>query len=149
MFCIDERILSSSFILADWPLSRVFLKNEAQFPWFILVPRIENIQEIYQLNKDHRQLLMEEINQLSLIAHDYFNPDKLNIGALGNVVSQLHVHVVVRTETDNLWPQGIWQASFSSTPYERSKLDILLPDLHKLITAGTSCLSQLKPCSIA
>ncbi|WP_298626011.1 HIT domain-containing protein [uncultured Legionella sp.] len=134
MFCIDERILSTSFILGDWPLSRVLLKNEAHFPWFILVPRVENIQEIYQLTKENQHLLMEEINQLSLVVHHYFNPDKLNIGALGNVVSQLHVHVIARNKHDVLWPQGIWQAALDSKDYESYELNPLLSDLKHVIS---------------
>ena len=133
MFCIDERIQSTSFLLGDWPLSRVFLKNEDSYPWFILVPRRENIQEIHQLVKEERQILMEEINQLSLIVKDNFKTDKLNIGALGNVVSQLHIHVIARNKKDTLWPQGLWQSSMNSTPYEEQRLNKLLPDLQELI----------------
>ena len=134
MFCIDERIQSTVFALGEWPLSQVFLKNEACYPWFILVPRKNNIQEIHQLVKEERQMLMEEINQLSLMVNAYFKPDKINIGALGNVVSQLHVHVVARTKTDALWPQALWQVALQSTPYEEKKLNILLPDLENLVT---------------
>lgn len=133
MFLIDERIQSTGFVLGDWPLSRVFLKNEAQFPWFILVPRVENIQEMYQLNKQERLILMEEINQLSVLVVDYFKPDKLNIGALGNVVSQLHVHVVARNEHDSLWPQGIWQSSNSPVPYDNETADALVLVFQDLI----------------
>jgi diadenosine tetraphosphate (Ap4A) HIT family hydrolase len=139
LFCIDERIISTSFILGDWPLSRVLLKNESQFPWFILVPRVENIQEIYQLAKENQQVLMEEINQLSLLVNHYFNPDKLNIGALGNVVPQLHVHLIARNKHDAMWPQGIWQSALNSRAYERSELNPLLADLKDLIGKSTFC----------
>jgi diadenosine tetraphosphate (Ap4A) HIT family hydrolase len=133
LFYIDERIQSSSFFLGDWPISQVFLKNEANYPWFILVPKKENIQEIHQLAKEERALLMEEIHQLSLIVKDNFKTDKLNIGALGNVVSQLHIHVIARNKEDFLWPQGLWQSSMHSTSYAESKLTILLPMLQGLI----------------
>lgn len=139
LFCIDERILSTSFILGDWPLSRVLLKNESQFPWFILVPRVENTQEIYQLTKENQQVLMEEINQLSLLVNHYFNPDKLNIGALGNVVPQLHVHLIARNKYDALWPQGIWQSALDSRAYEPGELNLLLADLKDLIGKSTFC----------
>lgn len=133
MFRIDDRLQSSCFILGEWPLSTVLLKNEACYPWFILVPRRVNIHEIYQLEKEDQLLLMEEINQLSLMVNDYFNPDKLNIGALGNVVPQLHIHVVIRRKKDPLWPQGIWQSSMSPTPYPESKLNDILSSLSDLI----------------
>ncbi|HAT1774896.1 HIT domain-containing protein [Legionella pneumophila] len=135
MFCIDDRIKSSSFIIGEWPLSTVLLKNDASYPWFILVPRRMNIQEIHQLEKSDRFLLIEEINQLSLLASDYFKPDKLNIGALGNIVPQLHIHIVIRRKSDPLWPQGIWQASMPSIPYPESELKSLLPTLGDLVGA--------------
>lgn len=134
MFSIDERIVSTSFILGDWPLSTVLLKNEINYPWFILVPRKENVQEIYQLNTRERQMLMEEINQLSLLVSDQYKSIKLNIGALGNIVSQLHVHVVARNSADNLWPQGIWQASFVTSAYQQDYLEGILPKLNALVS---------------
>lgn len=131
---IDTRILSTSFALGDWPLSRVFLKNEQAYPWFILVPRTPSIQEIYQLNKNERMLLMEEINQLSLFINEHFHPYKLNIGALGNIVSQLHIHVVGRKQDDPLWPQGIWQSAMQTTPYTEDQLNQQLPSLREKIS---------------
>lgn len=92
-----------------------------------------DIQEIYQLEKSDRFLLIEEINQLSLLVSDYFKPDKLNIGALGNIVPQLHIHIVIRRKNDPLWPQGIWQASMPSIPYHESELKSLLPALGDLV----------------
>ncbi len=133
LFCIDERIQTTCFSLGDWPLSRILLKNEARYPWFILIPRKDNIQELFQLEKKERQILIEEINHLSLLVHGYFKPDKLNIGALGNVVPQLHVHVVARSKHDDLWPQGLWQKSMQATPYDEKKINGLLPILQDLI----------------
>ncbi len=133
MFCVDERIVSTCFFLGDWPLSRVFLKNESQFPWFILVPRVENVQELFQLTREQQQMLMEEMNQLSLLVYNYFNPDKLNVGALGNVVSQLHVHVIARRDNDALWPQGIWQTALTAKNYESKDLNPLLVQLRELV----------------
>lgn len=135
MFCIDERIQSTCFTLGDWPLSRVLLKNEKNYPWLILVPRKVGIQEIFQLESDERFILMEEIHQLSLVVHRYFKTDKLNIGALGNIVSQLHIHVVGRNKNDILWPQGIWQASFDASAYEKNILDVHLSELTPLVNA--------------
>lgn len=136
MFSLDDRIQSTCFDLGDWPLSRVLLKNEQAYPWFILVPRKVNVQEIYQLEKADREALMEEINQLSLIINDFFKPDKLNIGALGNVVPQLHVHVVARMQHDALWPQGIWQSLIRATPYHEKQIEPLLFSLRELVSAS-------------
>ena len=133
MFQIDERIQSTCFTLGDWPLSRVLLKNERVYPWLILVPRKDNIQELFQLKKEERYQLMEEINQLSDLMNDYFKPSKLNVGALGNVVSQLHVHVIARYQKDPLWPQGIWQSSMIASSYEEEELSTLLTILRERV----------------
>lgn len=114
-------------------MSRVYLKNEASYPWFILVPRQPDVHEIHQLTKTDRGVLMEEINQLSLLVQRLFNPAKLNVGALGNIVPQLHIHVISRTKEDLLWPQGVWQAALQSTPYSEDYLVRHLPEFKRLI----------------
>ncbi len=133
-FQVDSRISMSSVFLGEWSLSNVYLKNEANFPWFILVPREENVQEIYQLSETNRQTLMSELTELSTIVHETFNPDKLNIGALGNIVSQLHIHVVARFKTDKMWPHSVWQP-MSSIPYNPEELMALSTTLRKRIMA--------------
>ena len=130
---IDERITSSCFELAQWPLSRVFLKNNADFPWLILVPCVdEAVQDIDQLSPSMRYTLMDEITQLSGIVRRYFQPEKLNVAALGNIVSQLHVHVVGRFSADKLWPHAIWQADQPSTAYSEQQLNKMLFELRAL-----------------
>jgi diadenosine tetraphosphate (Ap4A) HIT family hydrolase len=132
-FKIDERLSETSIYLVDWPLSRVLLKNESQVPWFVLVPRRTGIEEIYQLLPADRQMLMEEINQLSLVIKEFFKPKKLNIGALGNIVGQLHGHVVGREVNDPWWPQGIWQSSLPGQVYLPDELADFLPELKQLM----------------
>lgn len=117
-FKIDERIEKSCFPLVDWPLSRVLLKDNADYPWFILVPRKSNITEITQFCEVDRNQLMREIHQLSYMMENFFQPDKLNLGALGNMVSQFHFHIVGRFKHDPLWPQGIWQFANVDMPYQ-------------------------------
>jgi len=116
-FRLDERIQSTSFNLINWPLSQVLLKNNTDYPWIILVPRRNNLTEITELKKTEQYQLMDEINQLSLVIQDIFKPDKLNIGTLGNIVSQFHLHVVARFKHDLLWPHGIWQFTEKENTY--------------------------------
>lgn len=116
-FLLDERLKASSFYLVDWPLSQVFLKNNANYPWFILVPRRHGVREITDLCRNDRYQLMDEVHQLSVVLQETFKPDKINTGALGNIVAQLHLHVVGRYHDDALWPQGIWQAAAEDKPY--------------------------------
>lgn len=122
VFITDHRIERSSVWLADWELSRVYFKNEAHFPWIILVPREENIQEIYQLSSTQRQILTEEIAAISQLVQEYFQPEKLNVGALGNIVSQLHIHIVARYKQDIAWPHSIWQPNLPGSPYQEERL---------------------------
>lgn len=118
-FHIDQRLLDNSFILGDWPLSRVLLKDNALYPWLVLIPRVENVTEIYQLPQESRYLLMDEISQLSTIVKTYFKPDKINTGSLGNVVPQLHVHVLGRFIDDKQWPFSVWQKEVGHEPYSK------------------------------
>lgn len=107
-FTLDPRLEASGLVLGDLPLSRVFLVDDARFPWLMLVPRRAGIVEILDLNEGDRQKLFDETLRVSEAVRAHFRPDKLNIGALGNVVSQLHVHVVARFASDPAWPGPIW-----------------------------------------
>ncbi|CEK11430.1 HIT family protein [Legionella hackeliae] len=130
-FEVDSRIKMSSFWLGDWPLSSVYLKNEVHFPWAILVPREQDAQEIYQLSPNNRTQLMHEISALSQVMNDCFKPDKLNIGALGNIVPQLHIHVVARFHNDKHWPHSIWQPNSSTSTYSSEHAAELVQTLRK------------------
>ena len=118
-FQLDQRLQQSTFELLDWPLCKLLLKNNADYPWFILVPQKPNLMEIAECSKADRYQLMDEIHELSVVVKELFKPHKINIGSLGNIVSQLHIHVVARFETDPLWPQGIWQHAAQDTPYDK------------------------------
>ena len=107
-FTLDPRLDATGLHLGDLSLSRVFLVDDARFPWITLVPRRAGIVEILDLIPADRQILFDEMMQVSEALRAHFRPDKLNIGALGNVVSQLHVHVVARFASDPAWPGPVW-----------------------------------------
>lgn len=90
------------------PLSRVLLMRDRRFPWLILVPEREEIREIHELSPEDRSQLIEEIAQVGQAMERLFQPVKLNVGALGNIVPQLHVHVVARFNSDPAWPGPVW-----------------------------------------
>ncbi len=117
IFTVDERIANGSIWLKEGELSSIYLKNDSNFPWLIIIPRIEKVQEIYQLSGKEQQQLMQEIASYSKHMNDYFKPDKINVGALGNIVSQLHIHIVARFKKDKAWPHSIWQANFEAKAY--------------------------------
>lgn len=125
-FTVDSRILSTSAWIGDGTLSSVYIKNDKNFLWFVLVPHVEQVTEIFHLSVTQRNILMEEIAKLSRIINDYQKPDKLNIGALGNIVSQLHIHIVARIHGDEAWPHSVWQPNCNTVPYADAELDRLV-----------------------
>ncbi len=108
MFVLDPRLEQDTIDFGSFPLCRLLLLNDCSYPWFILVPQREALQEIYQLSEIDRQLFWGESNQLSLWMAQHYNFDKLNIAALGNIVSQLHLHHVGRRVGDPAWPNPVW-----------------------------------------
>lgn len=107
-FELHPRLHADTVRVGDLPLSRLLLMNDARYPWAILVPRRENLREIYELSGDDQAQLLLESSALARALMSAFAGHKLNIGALGNVVSQLHVHHVVRYPDDPAWPGPVW-----------------------------------------
>ncbi len=108
MFKLDERLESDTAGILSLRLSLVLLMNDGDYPWLVLVPKREGVREIYELSPDDRAILMEEITAASKAIMDIFKPDKINIGSLGNIVPQLHIHVVGRKKGDKAWPGPVW-----------------------------------------
>ena len=107
-FELDTRLAADSVLIADGPLSQIRLMNDARFPWVVLVPRVAGASEWIDLSGDQQRLLLAEINQISRHLKQKPNVTKLNIGALGNIVPQLHIHLVGRHEGDAAWPGPVW-----------------------------------------
>ncbi|MDA0239338.1 MAG: HIT family protein [Proteobacteria bacterium] len=106
-FEFDSR-LAANIHFADWDLSTVFLVDDSRFPWLVLVPRRGGIREIHDLSNEDQTTLMAEITRASKTLTRAFQPEKINIGAIGNMVPQLHIHVLGRREGDPLWPDPVW-----------------------------------------
>jgi diadenosine tetraphosphate (Ap4A) HIT family hydrolase len=107
-FALDPRLAADTLEIAALPLCHVRLMDDRRFPWLILVPARAGATEIIDLDAGDRGRLIEEIASASTALRTVFRPDKLNVGALGNVVAQLHVHVVARTVGDAAWPGPVW-----------------------------------------
>lgn len=116
MFVLDSRLLQDTRPLGDFPLCRLLLSNDSNYPWFILVPRRADISEVFELSAQDQLQLWQETTTLSKILKDLFSADKLNVAALGNVVSQLHMHVIVRKRDDAAWPAPVW-GKHQAVPY--------------------------------
>jgi diadenosine tetraphosphate (Ap4A) HIT family hydrolase len=116
MFTLDARLKADTIPVGILALSRVLLMNDTRFPWLILVPAREGLREIYDLDASGRAMLIEEVAGVSRALESLYQPDKINVGALGNIVPQLHVHVVVRCQGDAAWPGPVWGAG-EAVPY--------------------------------
>jgi diadenosine tetraphosphate (Ap4A) HIT family hydrolase len=107
-FELDPRLAADSAFVADGPLSQVRLMDDQRFPWLVLVPRVAAASEWIDLDGAQQRLLLAEINQVSRLLQQEPGVGKLNIGALGNIVRQLHIHLVARHEGDPAWPGPVW-----------------------------------------
>ena len=109
-FALDPRLAADTLEVVDFSLSRVLLMNDARFPWLILVPRRAGLSELVGLDRAERAALMEEIALASEALRALPRVDKINVGGLGNIVRQLHIHVVARKIGDAAWPGPVWGA---------------------------------------
>ncbi|KRA35282.1 diadenosine tetraphosphate hydrolase [Rhodanobacter sp. Root627] len=116
-FTLDPRLAADTFAVTTLPLCEVRLMNDARYAWLILVPRQPGLAEVTDLADDERARLWREVDQAAAALRSVAPCDKLNIGALGNVVRQLHVHVVARREGDDAWPGPVWGHG-TSMPYQ-------------------------------
>ncbi|MBE9567926.1 MAG: HIT domain-containing protein [Proteobacteria bacterium] len=107
--------------LGEFNLCTLLLLNDSNYPWFILLPNRENISEMHHLSADDQQQLMSESMYFSRCLEQVFQPDKINIAALGNVVPQLHVHHIARYTADASWPAPVWGA-VSAVPYTKEAI---------------------------
>ncbi len=123
-FALHPRLAADTFLVGDLPLCRVLLMRDARFPWLILVPRRPDQREFTDLPAAERALLMEEIALASRALQAETGADKLNVGALGNVVAQLHIHVVARFAGDAAWPGPVW-GSGAATLYPTGAAEAL------------------------
>jgi diadenosine tetraphosphate (Ap4A) HIT family hydrolase len=121
-FALDPRLAADTFFVGDLKLCRVLLMNDSRFPWLILVPRRAGLFEIHDLSREERALMIEEAALAGEKLKNLTGAKKVNIGALGNIVFQLHVHVVARFEADAAWPGPVWGAGKAeSYPPEAAK----------------------------
>ncbi|WP_305811245.1 HIT domain-containing protein [Photobacterium leiognathi] len=107
-FTLHPRLESDTTVLGDFPLSRVLLSKEALGPWIILVPRVDELREIHHLQEQDQFQLMRESSAVATLLENDYQAEKINIGALGNLVPQLHLHHIARFSNDIAWPGPIW-----------------------------------------
>ncbi|MBI1363554.1 MAG: HIT domain-containing protein [Proteobacteria bacterium] len=132
MFALHPQLQADTFPVTDLQLCRVLLMNDCNYPWVILVPRKDNIREIHQLDGAERQTLMDEMSNVAQKLEHAFSAKKMNVAALGNMVPQLHVHVVARFEEDPAWPTPIW-GKVPAKPYDEQSKALMLERVRSLL----------------
>jgi len=132
-FSLDPRLAADTRPIGELALSRLLLMDDARFPWLVLVPRIVGARELIDLDAADRATLLDEITTVGRAMETLLSPDKLNIAALGNVVPQLHVHVIARFGTDAAWPGPVWGAG-TREPYQAEACERLLAGLRAALT---------------
>jgi len=136
-FALDPRLASDTFEIGDLGLSRALLMNDARYPWIILAPRRQGAVEISDLTSADRAALIEEVARACTIVRALPDVEKVNVGALGNIVRQLHIHIVGRNARDLAWPGPVWGAG-RSRPYQASEREALLARLKDDFRAATT-----------
>src|SRR4051812_19541718 len=107
-FSLDPRLEADTIPIGELALSSALLLNDARFPWIVLVPRRADATEVTDLSDEDAQVLMNEIRVAARVMLALAKPDKVNVAALGNVVPQLHIHVIGRFRSDPAWPAPVW-----------------------------------------
>ena len=131
-FQLDKRLESDAFWVGDMPLCKVLLMNVANFPWIILVPKVSDKSEIFDLNQSDLEKYHRETNYLLQSMSKLYMADKMNIASLGNLVSQLHTHIIVRYKKDDAWPNPVWSYP-DVIPYKTNKYQMEIDKIKKLV----------------
>jgi diadenosine tetraphosphate (Ap4A) HIT family hydrolase len=107
-FALHPQLEKDTFLIDSFELSEILLMNDSRYPWIILVPKVADAVDITDLSAENRPIFIEEINQIAVLMKQHFQPDRLNIAMLGNIVPQLHCHIIARFETDFSWAKPVW-----------------------------------------
>lgn len=132
MFELHPQLAADGIVVGDFPLSRLLLLNDSQYPWFVLVPRRQGITEMFELPEADQLQLHREIMVLARGLKQAFVADKINIAALGNMVSQLHVHIIARYRGDPAWPAPVW-GKLAAVPYSEDARQLQVDKLKPLL----------------
>jgi diadenosine tetraphosphate (Ap4A) HIT family hydrolase len=131
MFELDPRLENDTLFVMDLPLCRVLLMNNRDFPWLVLVPRRQMLAEITDMNAEDRAQWMHEVCTASMVLQAHTKGYKMNVAALGNIVRQLHTHVIARHEGDAAWPHPVWGRG--GQPYAEEEAQVHILALRELL----------------
>lgn len=129
-FDLNERLAADTWTVKDLALCRVLLMNDKRYPWLILVPRREGLRDFHDVAEADKATFLAEIDHASAVLKVQTGAQKMNVAALGNIVPQLHVHVIARFEKDEAWPKPVWGLG-EVVPYRPSEIGGLIEVLKK------------------
>ncbi len=132
MFTLHPRLEQDTFLIKKLEVSQLRLMNDSRYPWMILVPERPNIMDLHHLSETDYVTVMQEIREVSKMMEDLFSPFKLNVGALGNLVPQLHIHIIARNKADEAWPGPVWGIG-EAHPYAEPAKNSLLEKISNSI----------------
>jgi len=127
---VDKNFFKTSHYLSDLKLCTIRLIDNQKFPWIILIPRRKGVTDITELNSKDQLLLMNEIVHCSKLMKKFFKTSKLNVEKIGNIVPQLHIHIIARSKKDDSWPYSVWVVK--GKVYSKKKLITIVQNLKKL-----------------
>lgn len=134
-FELHPQLAADTVSVATWPLCEVLLLNDANYPWLVLVPARADLRDFHDLSADDMVVAGEEISRASEALSTLFKPTKINVAALGNMVPQLHIHVIARFADDPAWPNPIW-GIVPAEPYGTEALEKRLAVLRRAFGGG-------------
>ena len=130
-FKLNRKFLKTSHHLIDLKLCTIRLNDNSKFPWIILIPKRNKITDISDLNSKDQTLLMKEIVYASKVMKKLFKTSKLNVEKIGNIVPQLHIHIIARSKNDSSWPLSVWVVKGKS--YSKTALKVIEDKLRKAL----------------
>ena len=130
-FKLDKKFLKTSHHLTDLKLCTIRLNDNSKFPWIILIPKRNKVTDMSDLNSRDQILLMKEIVYVSKIMKKLFKTSKLNVEKIGNIVPQLHIHIIARSKKDSSWPLSVWVVKGKN--YSKTALKVIVDKLRKAL----------------
>jgi len=135
MFTLHPRLKADTTFIQKLTVSSLYLLNDSRYPWVVIVPERDALSELHDLTSADYTAVMDEVRQLSRILSECFNPKKINVGALGNLVPQLHIHIIARQIEDPSWPGPVWGVG-EATPYSPQLCEQRIFEIRQKLTTS-------------
>ncbi|MFK5979618.1 MAG: HIT family protein [Rhizobiaceae bacterium] len=136
-FQLDSRLAADTFFIGSYELCEVRLMDDSRWPWLILVPKVADLAETHDASTNHQEKMALETALVAEVLKKHTNCEKINSAAIGNIVRQLHIHVIARNEGDTNWPGPVWGFG-KRQPYDKNAKDELIIELQQALASSTN-----------